>query len=203
MREELPSKYKDSIKKRSFLRFFIGVVPRFWNNLKASIVIAIARSRGANIGANCYIPFRLSLRSNKNLKIGDSVIIETKDIDLREEVIIGSHVIINRGVSIITQSHDIDDLEFKTVGSSICIEDHAWIGTKSMVLPNCNRIRRGCIIGAGSVLTKDIQEELSIVAGNPAKVVKFRKNIPSQLITESLQGRDLYSYLRARFENIR
>jgi acetyltransferase-like isoleucine patch superfamily enzyme len=42
------------------------------------------------------------------------------------------------------------------------------------VLPGCKRIGRGFIIGAGSVVTKDIPD-YAIVGGNPARVIKMRK----------------------------
>ena len=49
-----------------------------------------------------------------------------------------------------------------------------WIGTRAIILPGCKRIGKSVIIGAGSVVTKDIPD-YAIVGGNPARVIKMRK----------------------------
>jgi acetyltransferase-like isoleucine patch superfamily enzyme len=41
-------------------------------------------------------------------------------------------------------------------------------------LPGCSHIGKGVIIGAGSVVTKDIPD-YAVMGGNPAKVLKYRK----------------------------
>lgn len=48
-----------------------------------------------------------------------------------------------------------------------------WIGQYVTVLPSCKRIGDGAVIGAGSVVTKDVPD-YAIVVGNPAKVLKYR-----------------------------
>lgn len=50
-----------------------------------------------------------------------------------------------------------------------------WIGEWVIILPNVKKIGNGAIIGAGSIVTKDI-EPYSIVAGNPAKKIGSRFN---------------------------
>jgi maltose O-acetyltransferase len=51
--------------------------------------------------------------------------------------------------------------------------DDVWIGRRVIILPGCGKIGRGAIVGAGAVVTKDV-EDYAIVAGNPARVVKRR-----------------------------
>ena len=51
------------------------------------------------------------------------------------------------------------------------------MGYRAIVLPQVRYIGRGSIIGAGSVVTKDVEDH-TIVAGNPAKVIKILS--PSQ-----------------------
>ena len=58
-------------------------------------------------------------------------------------------------------------------GGRIIIEEDVWIGSNCNILPNV-LIGKGSIIGAGSVVTKNIPE-YSIAAGVPAKVIKSRK----------------------------
>lgn len=52
----------------------------------------------------------------------------------------------------------------------IVIENHVWIGTKATILKGV-RIGEGAIVAAGSVVTKDVPPH-TLVAGNPAKVIK-------------------------------
>ncbi|OBZ09823.1 acetyltransferase [Bacillus sp. FJAT-27264] len=65
----------------------------------------------------------------------------------------------------------------------IIVGDDVWIGSHSVILSGVN-IGRGTIIGAGSVVTKNI-EPYSIVAGNPARVIKYR--FDKQTIAELLK----------------
>lgn len=53
------------------------------------------------------------------------------------------------------------------------IEDDVGIGDRAIILPGV-RIGTGSIIGAGAVVTKDICP-MAILAGNPARVVRLRR----------------------------
>ena len=53
----------------------------------------------------------------------------------------------------------------------LVIEDDVWIGHNVILLPNCRFIGRGAVIGAGAIVTKDV-ERYAIVAGNPASFEK-------------------------------
>ena len=74
-------------------------------------------------------------------------------------------------VNLITINHDPDpENRSATYGRPIIIEDKVWIGINSTVLPGV-RIGYGAIIGAGSVVTKDVPP-MTVVAGNPARFIK-------------------------------
>lgn len=82
----------------------------------------------------------------------------------------GNNVYIGAGVKIISANHDKYDYTKHIVTSSIEIGDAVWIGANVTILPAV-KIAKGCIIGAGAVVTKSFLEENSIIAGNPAKII--------------------------------
>ncbi|MDC2791486.1 acyltransferase, partial [Bacteroides ovatus] len=53
------------------------------------------------------------------------------------------------------------------------IEDDVWIGMRSFLTPG-RKLKKGTIVAACSVLTKDF-DEYTVVGGNPAKLIKKRK----------------------------
>ena len=56
---------------------------------------------------------------------------------------------------------------------NLVIEDDVWIGLNAIITCGCKRIGRGAIIGAGRLVTKDV-EPYTIVGGSPAKVIRKR-----------------------------
>lgn len=64
------------------------------------------------------------------------------------------------------------------------IGDDAWIGAGVIILPGCRRVGVGAVVGAGSVVTKDVAD-FSIVVGNPARVIGKRLDERAQrLVSE-------------------
>jgi len=118
-----------------------------------------------------------------------------------EKLVIGSFVSIARDVKfVLGGNHRFDILstfplrenllhskikEAVTKGP-IIIKDDVWIGCNSIILSGVI-IGQGAVVAAGSVVTKDIPP-YAIVAGNPAKVIKFRF---AQEIIEKLLSMDL------------
>ena len=62
--------------------------------------------------------------------------------------------------------HDIRRTNL-TIGNDVCLYHNA------VILPSVSRIGDGAVIGAGAVVTKDVPD-FAVVAGNPAKVIKYR-----------------------------
>jgi hypothetical protein len=64
------------------------------------------------------------------------------------------------------------DMGHPACKGDIVIQNDVWIGAKSTIMSGV-KISNGSVVGAGSVVTKDVPP-YAIVAGNPAKVVKYR-----------------------------
>lgn len=62
----------------------------------------------------------------------------------------------------------------------IVIGSDVWVGRNALILPSVKKIGNGAVIGAGTVVTKDVPD-FAIVAGNPAKVIKYRFSKETQL----------------------
>ena len=193
------SDYKNRIKSRTILRFIFGLLPRLQKFVKYSIICSIAILRGAKVGKNVVIPLKLALRANKNLVIGENSSIQSDKLDLRSSVVIGSNVIIGKNVEIITESHNIDSQNWEQLKYGIKIDDFVWISTNALILPTCQQIEYGAVCGASSVVSKNV-EKMQVVVGNPAKVIRQRKNTHNLIHTEALLGNDLLNYIKTYFD---
>lgn len=87
-------------------------------------------------------------------------------------IAIGSHCCIGEDVRLLTGSHDIHSPYFDLVTKTITVEDNVWIATGAIVLPGVT-VGAGAVVAAGAVVTKDVPP-WTVVAGNPAKVVRRR-----------------------------
>lgn len=61
------------------------------------------------------------------------------------------------------------------------IGNDVWIGDRVTVLPGCRTIADGAVVGAGSIVTRNV-EPFTVVAGNPAKPI--RRRYPDEIVRE-------------------
>ena len=112
------------------------------------------------------------------LKIADGVYINHYSIiDCHHSISIGEKVAIGPYCYIGDFDHDISLKKDSSIGAEgialpIAIEKNVWIGANTTILKGVT-IGEGAVIGAGSVVTKDVAPQ-SIVAGNPAKLIRMR-----------------------------
>ncbi len=127
---------------------------------------------------NSKFEYNVYLSNAKNVRFGKYVRIN-ENVFLQGEVSIGNYVMIAPNVSVYSNTHVYDDINVPmvTCGTSITkevvIEDDVWIGKGVVILPGVT-IKKGAIVGANSVVTKDVNS-YTIVGGVPARLIKERK----------------------------
>jgi maltose O-acetyltransferase len=126
-----------------------------------------------NAGSNLYIEPPFHCDYGYNITCGDNVYFNVNCVVLDcAPVVIGSNVFFAPNVQVYTATHPLDAELRKTLENAlpISIGDDCWIGGNTVICPGV-RIGNGCVIGAGSVVTKDIPDH-SLAVGNPAKVIR-------------------------------
>lgn len=114
---------------------------------------------------------------NPEIEIGNNSDIGYKSA-IYGKCIIGDNVMMAPEVKIYTRNHRFDrkDIPMIKQGTTpvkpVIIGNDVWIGSRVIILPGVT-IGDGAIIGAGSVVTKDVPP-YSIFAGNPAKFIRER-----------------------------
>ena len=137
------------------------------------------RAAGIKIGTGSTIHMYARFYNPHNIVIGqDTIIGEQVVLDGRAKLLIGNHTDIASQVMIYNSEHNIESTNFasieEVINEPVVIEDYVFIGPRTIILPGVT-IRRGAIVGAGAVVTKDVPS-FSIVGGVPAKQIGERKN---------------------------
>ena len=88
------------------------------------------------------------------------------------KIYIGKSTWIAPNVGIITTNHDIYNPDDHVVGKDVKIGERCWIGMNSIILPGVE-LGKNTVVGAGAVVTKSFKEGNCVIAGNPARVIKY------------------------------
>jgi acetyltransferase-like isoleucine patch superfamily enzyme len=113
------------------------------------------------IGRNTYVNSGVVIYTGNGVTIGEGVLIAA-NCTLAPV----NHEFKSRGTRIIDQ-------RFRESRGGILIEDDVWIGANTVLLDGAI-LRRGCVVGAGSVVDKEL-DEYSINVGNPLRRVGYRE----------------------------
>jgi acetyltransferase-like isoleucine patch superfamily enzyme len=128
------------------------------------------------------------LPPREKIKLGHSVFIGPKTfLDSKGSIEIGDGSILSTEVVVLSSSHNILDSEtlpysIKSDYSKTSIGRGCWIGYRVILLPGIE-LGDGVIVGAGSVVTKSF-ETGSVIAGNPAKLIRKREVSPYAIAQE-------------------
>jgi acetyltransferase-like isoleucine patch superfamily enzyme len=135
---------------RSLLGASIGERTVLWRGVKVD-----GNSYGRiRIGRDCQIPRGALFNATAGLTIGDGVFL-------------------GHDVSFHCADHDIDSPGMPARYAPIVIGDGAWIASKASVLKGVT-VGEGAVVAYGAVVTRDVPR-LAVVAGVPAKFVRFRR----------------------------
>ncbi|MGN1422337.1 MAG: sugar O-acetyltransferase [Oscillospiraceae bacterium] len=145
-----------------------------WNEEGLKKAEEILRSLFGKTGKNVTVLPPLHCDYGFNIEVGDNFFanynLTVLDVG---KVTIGDNVMIAPNVSVYTAGHPLHPESRSTMyeyGIPITIGSNCWIGGSVTICPGVN-IGEGCVIGAGSVVTKDIPP-FSLAAGNPCRVIR-------------------------------
>lgn len=145
----------------------------FNNEINPEKRAALLKKIGASISSTSYISPPLEMSYGCHLSLGSKSYINSGALILDNGLVtIGDNVMIGPRVQIYTAAHSLNADERimgDEVAKPVTIKDKVWIGGGAIVLPGIT-IGEGSIVGAGSVVTKNVQP-YDRVAGNPAKSI--------------------------------
>lgn len=131
-----------------------------------------------NCGENLNVYGKVTIMSGDQLTVGDNCKLNDQVyINARSGVHIGNDVTISYGAKIISTGYDLDQWiatgeRVHKENTPVYIGNHCWIGAGAIILPGVKITGEFVVIGAGTVVTKDITDSRVIVAGSPARIVK-------------------------------
>jgi acetyltransferase-like isoleucine patch superfamily enzyme len=141
-------------------------------------VLGMRIGEGSALLMDLYLHIRGRARPGQpGIAIGRWCVINQRcSLDGRGGLVIGDYVDLSPGVWVLTDGHDAHDPRFPEVLAPVTIADHAWIGTRALILPGVT-IGEGAVVAAGAVVTRDV-DPYTIVAGVPARPIGTRDQRP-------------------------
>ena len=165
--------------KNRFLRFLWNMVyiilflpsPRSFHSWR----VLLLRVFGAKIGKHCHIYPKVKIWAPWNIELGNYVgIADSVKLYSMDKIFIHDYSVISDGSYLCCGSHDYNSKNFQLITKPITIKKKTWICSEAFIHPGVT-ISEGCVVGARSVVTKNLDHEYKVYAGNPCKQIKDRE----------------------------
>jgi len=159
---EIPLKIGRNASIRPFTTIYAG--SKIGDNFQTGQAVSIREDNrignNVSIGSNSVLEFGNTIGDNSRIHSNCFL----------EMVTIGNYVFVGPNVVFTDDPHPMGCPKYRECKGGAIVEDYARIGANSTILPGI-RIGKDTLIAAGSVVTRDVPEG-TVVAGNPAKVIK-------------------------------
>lgn len=136
--------------------------------------VSLIRQLMGSVGKNVWIEPPLHVAYGSQITLGDNFYANFNLVVVDNgKVIIGNNVMIAPNVTISTTGHPVDPtvrITGQQFSQTVTLEDNVWIGSGAVINPGVT-IGRNSVIGAGSVVTKDIPADV-VAAGVPCRVLR-------------------------------
>jgi len=145
------------------------ILPGPMNGLR----IFLLRLMGAKIGKRCLVSSKVDILMPWNLEL-DACVALGKGVRVYNyaKVRVGRMSLVSQGAYLCTGSHDHTHPHMPLIWKPIEIGEQCWIAAEAFLVPGVV-VGNGCVVGARSVVTKNLPEWM-VCAGNPCVPVKRR-----------------------------
>lgn len=135
----------------------------------------LLRLFGAKLGTGVHVypaakvwaPWNLEMQDYAS--IADNVTVYNMDV-----VRIGKYSVVSQGAHLCGGSHDYNSDNFQLYAKPIVLGSNVWVCAEAFISPGV-RINDGVVIGARSLVTRDISDSWTVHAGHPAKFISQRE----------------------------
>lgn len=134
----------------------------------------LLRVFGAKLGKGVHVYPGVRIWAPWNLDLGDYVGIGNgTTLYCMDRIVVGECAVISQGAHICGGSHDYNSPNFQLYAKPIVIGAHAWICAEAFVSLGVE-VAEGVVVGARSVVTRNITEPWTVYAGHPAQKIGVR-----------------------------
>jgi acetyltransferase-like isoleucine patch superfamily enzyme len=163
---------------------------RVWRGVRMYFLLLLFRKHGKNVRFDpdgFYSFENIILGSDVSLGTCPTLMAAKSTIRIGSKVMFGPQVtviggnhntaVLGRFMKDVIEKRPEDDLD-------VIIEDDVWVGARAIILQGVT-VGRGSIIAAGSIVTKSVPP-YAIVAGCPARAIKFRWDVETLIRHEEM-----------------